>query len=136
MTPDVAATKLWREMADAPKALARTLALADGHAELATLLGAPHVRRIVATGNGASWYVAMVFWLAALAARSALDVVAVPAGLVARGTFPWRDGDVLLAFSSSGALRDLVEATADEHCPRPFGLVTANAESPDTALTA
>ena len=39
------------------------------------------------------------------------EVVAVPSGLLARGAFRWRDGDVLLAVSSSGEFRDLVEAT-------------------------
>ena len=53
----------------------------------------------------------MALWLASLEGRPGPEVVAVPSGLLARGAFRWRDGDVLLAVSSSGEFRDLVEAT-------------------------
>jgi fructoselysine-6-P-deglycase FrlB-like protein len=39
----------------------------------------------------------------------------------------WRDGDVLLAFSSSGEFRDVIEAI--ETAPRPFGLISAQPDS-------
>src|ERR687895_309988 len=72
--------------------------------------GAPGVRRIVATGNGAAYYAAMALWIASVRAPSdRVDVVAVPAGLVAGGAFSWRPGDRLLAISTSGELRDLIE---------------------------
>ena len=51
-------------------------------------------------------------------------MVAAPAGLLARGSFRWRDGDVLLAFSSSGEMRDVIEAL-DHGAPRPFAAVTS-----------
>ncbi len=56
------------------------------------------------------------------------EVVAVPSGLLARGAFAWRPGDVLLVISSSGEFRDLVEAV-DAGAPAPYAAVTANAES-------
>jgi len=55
-------------------------------------------------------------------------VVAVPAGLLATQGFEWRKGDLLLAFSSSGELRDLVDVTLGSTA-LPIGLVTASAES-------
>jgi fructoselysine-6-P-deglycase FrlB-like protein len=54
--------------------------------------------------------------------------VAAPSGLLARGGFAWRDGDVLLAVSSSGEFRDLVEAV-DAGVPAPFAALTATAGS-------
>ncbi len=56
------------------------------------------------------------------------EVVAVPSGLLARGAFAWRPGDVLLVVSSSGEFRDLVEAV-DAGAPTPFAAVTASAGS-------
>ena len=44
-----------------------------------------------------------------------------------RGAFQWRPGDVLLAFSSSGEMRDVIEAL-DAGAPTPFAAITA---SPD-----
>lgn len=85
---------------------------------------------MVASGNGASYYVALALWLAALEGDSCpLEVVAVPAGLLARGGFWWRKGDVLLAISSSGELRDLIEAIESPGFPNPFAAVTASSES-------
>lgn len=121
-------TGLWADTCEIPGALARTLGAADAFADVAAVLGRPGVRRVVAVGNGASYYAAHALWLTALAAPAGPEVVAVPAGLVARGAFRWRDGDVLLAFSSSGELRDLIEAV-DGGAPRPYALVTASPES-------
>ena len=75
------------------------------------------MRRVVASGNGAAYYVAVALWLASLEGPVGPDVVAVPSGLLARGGFAWRPGDVLLAVSSSGEFRDLVEAV-DAGAPR------------------
>src|SRR5262249_17720990 len=112
-------TGLWRDLHELPETLAATLEVRDGFAETAALLGASDVRRVVASGNGAAYYVTMALWLAALEGRGGLELVAVPAGLLARGAFRWRPGDALLAVSSSGELRDLIEAI-DAGAPEPF----------------
>jgi fructoselysine-6-P-deglycase FrlB-like protein len=119
-------TGLWQDVSELPDALAATLDARDGTAEVAALLGG--ARRIVATGNGAAYYVAVALWLASLEGAGGPEVVAVPSGLVARGAFRWRPGDALLAVSSSGEFRDLVEAV--ESAP-PYAIVTA---SPDSTL--
>lgn len=133
-----AASSLWQDVLEVPRALRATLAASDGWDEAARLLGDPGVRRIVATGNGASYYVALALWLASLGGphetsagrRRVPDVVAVPGGLVARGRFAWRSGDALLAISTSGSFRDVVEAV-EVGAPRPFALVTS---TPDSVL--
>jgi glucosamine--fructose-6-phosphate aminotransferase (isomerizing) len=51
----------------------------------------------------------MAIWLTSLEAAGP-EVIAVPAGVVARPGFRWRDGDLLLAISSSGEFRDVVAA--------------------------
>jgi fructoselysine-6-P-deglycase FrlB-like protein len=94
------------------------------------MLGAPAVRRIVASGNGAAYYVCHALWLASLEGREGPEVLAVPSGLLARGAFAWRDGDVLLAVSSSGEFRDLIEAIEDR-APTPYAAVTS---SPDSTI--
>jgi fructoselysine-6-P-deglycase FrlB-like protein len=118
---------IWQDVSEIPGALAATLEAADGVSETASLLGANGVRRIVATGNGAAYYVAVALWLASLEGRPGPEVVAVPSGLVARGRFDWRPGDVLLAISSSGEFRDLIEAV--EALDAPFAAVTATPDS-------
>jgi fructoselysine-6-P-deglycase FrlB-like protein len=125
-------TGIWQDTRELPESLAATLDAAEGFDGVAALLGRPGVRRVVVTGNGASYHAAHALWLAALESeRSPAEVVAVPAGLLARGAFRWRDGDALLGVSSSGELRDLVEAAEDPRLPRPFALVTA---TPDSTL--
>ena len=47
-----------------------------------------------------------------------------PSGLLARDAFAWRPGDVLLAVSSSGEFRDLIEAI-DGGAPAPYAAVTS-----------
>ena len=121
-------TGLWRDLTELPSSLTATLEERDGVTEVASLLTAPGVRRIVASGNGASYYVAVALWLATLDTAGGPDVLAVPSGLLARGAFTWRPGDALLVFSSSGEFRDLVEAV-DAGAPAPYGAVTANAGS-------
>jgi len=122
-------TGLWRDVTELPLSIQATIdAGADGVDEVVALLGAESVRRVVASGNGAAYYVAVALWLAALESRSGPAVVAVPSGLLARGAFAWRPGDVFLAVSSSGEFRDLVEAV-DAGAPGPYAAVTANAGS-------
>ena len=117
-------TGLWADLSELPNALAATLAERDGISETAAFLGADAVRRIVVTGNGAAYYAGMALWLASLEGEPGPEVVAVPSGLVARGAFAWRPGDALLAISSSGEFRDLVEAV-EARPQAPFAAVTA-----------
>jgi fructoselysine-6-P-deglycase FrlB-like protein len=124
----LAETGLWRDLTELPESLAATLDARDGVPEAAALLGGNGVRRVVASGNGAAYYVAVALWLASLEGVSGPDVLAVPSGLLAGGRFRWREGDVLLAVSSSGEFRDLIEAI-DCGAPQPYAALTANAGS-------
>ncbi len=119
-------TGLWRDVVEMPSTLRATMD--EDVEELAALVGADGVRRVVASGNGAAYYVAVALWLASLESRGGPELVAVPSGLLARGAFAWRQGDVFLAVSSSGEFRDLVEAV-DAGVPTPFAAVTADAGS-------
>jgi glucosamine--fructose-6-phosphate aminotransferase (isomerizing) len=119
-------TDLWRDVHEIPAALRATFAARDGFAATAAVIG--DARRVVTTGNGAAYYVGLALWLASLEGADGPPVEAVPGGLVANGAFRWRDGDRLLAVSSSGEFRDVVEAI--EHgAPRPSAAVTAHADS-------
>jgi fructoselysine-6-P-deglycase FrlB-like protein len=123
-------TGLWADIRELPESVAATLDTADGFDETAALLSGPDVRRIVASGNGAAYYVAHALWLAAAGgAGRGPEVVAVPSGLIAGGWFRFRPGDRLLAVSSSGEFRDLVEALDRGAAPRPYAAVTATAGS-------
>ena len=62
-------TGLWRDVREGPAALATTVDAAAGIPQAAGLLRADGVRRIVAVGNGAAYYVAHALWLAALESR-------------------------------------------------------------------
>jgi fructoselysine-6-P-deglycase FrlB-like protein len=120
-------TALWTESLAMPETLATTVDRAEGVAETAALLTRPGTRRIVATGNGAAYYCAQALWLTSLRTPAAApEVVALPAGLLP--TFAWREGDALLAVSSSGELRDVIEA-ADTGAPSAYAAITANADS-------
>lgn len=120
-------TGLWHDTTRIPDHLVATLDDAEGFRDIAALITRPSVRRVIASGNGASYYVALALWLAALEGLdSPVEVVPVPAGLLARDAFRWRDGDVLLALSSSGESRDLVEAVESPRLPRPFATITAD----------
>jgi fructoselysine-6-P-deglycase FrlB-like protein len=121
-------TGLWQDVSELPTSLAATLEARDGVDDVAAVLGSDRVRRVVASGNGAAYYVAVALWLASLESSEGPEVVAAPGGLLARGAFRWREGDVLLAVSSSGEFRDLVEAV-DAGVPTPFAAVTATAGS-------
>jgi glucosamine 6-phosphate synthetase-like amidotransferase/phosphosugar isomerase protein len=123
----LAGTTLWREASGIAAALERTLREGRGFEDVVDLMRGS--RRIVATGNGASYYAALTFWLASLEDEAPpLDVVAVPAGLLAAGEFGWRDGDLMFALSSSGELRDVL-AALDAGAPRPYAALTANLDS-------
>jgi fructoselysine-6-P-deglycase FrlB-like protein len=123
-------SQLWSEASRIPAALEATLAAGDGFEETLAFLRRSGSRRVVAVGNGASYYAALTLWLAYVQSRRApLDVVALPAGLVADGSYRHRRGDVLLAISGSGELRDLVETLANGSGRAPFALITAHGES-------
>ena len=121
-------TGLWRDVMELPSSLAATLDDNAGVGEVAAVLSADGVHRVVASGNGAAYHVAVALWLASLETPSGPEVLAAPSGLLARGEFAWRPGDVLLAVSSSGEFRDLVEAV-DAGVPTPYAALTANAGS-------
>ena len=122
-------TGLWADLLLTPGTVTATAAAADGFDDVAALLTAPGARRVVVTGNGAQWHVALALWLAWLQVPDPpVDLVAVPGGLVAQGGFPWRDGDRLMALSSSGEFRDVIEAI-QSGAPRPIAAITANAGS-------
>jgi fructoselysine-6-P-deglycase FrlB-like protein len=130
MTEEIRSTGVWQDVAETPAALQATLDVAAGFAEVVDLMRQKDVRRIVASGNGASYYVAQALWLAALEGdRCPVEVVAIPGGLLAKGLFRWRTGDVLLAISSSGEFRDVVEAIEHPHFRHPFAAVTATPDS-------
>jgi fructoselysine-6-P-deglycase FrlB-like protein len=120
-------TRLWREARGIPRALERTLAEARGFDDVAGLVAAEDVRRVIVAGNGAALYVAHALWLASLEGESGFELVVVPAGVLASSRFAWREGDRLVVVSSSGELRDAVEAL--EAAPRPYVAVTANERS-------
>lgn len=122
-------TGLWADLLLTPDTVTATAAAADGFDDVAALLTRPGVRRVIVTGNGAQWHVALALWLAWLQVPDPpVEVLAVPGGLVAGGQFPWREGDRLLALSSSGEFRDVIEAIR-EGAPRPIAAITANAGS-------
>jgi fructoselysine-6-P-deglycase FrlB-like protein len=119
-------TGLWADVRELPSALRDTLTAADGVAEAADLLRG--AGRIVATGNGAAYYVAHALWLVSLEGeRSGPPVVAVPCGIAVRDSFLWQPGDAVLAVSSSGEFRDVVEIA--ERGGRPCVAITAAADS-------
>jgi glucosamine 6-phosphate synthetase-like amidotransferase/phosphosugar isomerase protein len=117
---------VWQEALAIPDVLGDVAAQMEREQDVPEMLRG--ARRIVATGNGAAFYAALVIWTAALQFPSdELDIVAVPAGVLATEHFRWRAGDVPLVFSSSGELRDVVGLMPDQ-LP-PFALVTASPES-------
>jgi glucosamine 6-phosphate synthetase-like amidotransferase/phosphosugar isomerase protein len=123
-------TGLWADVRELPGALATTLDAAEGVAEAAALLRDDHIDRVVAVGNGAAYYVAHALWLASLegSAQDAPPLVAVPCGVAVRERFQWRAGDAVLAISSSGEFRDVVEIARGGHA-RWCVAITAGASS-------
>ncbi|MFL5680346.1 MAG: SIS domain-containing protein [Chloroflexota bacterium] len=126
-------SRLWADTLAIPRSIEATLAGREGFAAVELMLGDEATRRVVVSGNGAAWYVAFAASLALLdSSPTPRPVVAVPAGIVAAGAFRWQPGDVLLAISTSGELRDLVELLeSPRSAPRPerVALVTASPES-------
>jgi fructoselysine-6-P-deglycase FrlB-like protein len=124
---DIQSTTLWRETKGIPHDLADTLDSSE--ADLARFYADSSTRRIVATGNGAAYYVALSLQAAAwLRPHDTLDVAAIPAGMLASQHFQWRQGDRLLAISSSGEMGDVITAL-ERGAPANFGAITANPSS-------
>jgi glucosamine--fructose-6-phosphate aminotransferase (isomerizing) len=121
---------VWRDVCDMPGYLEHTLARSEGIDAVGARLAAESVGRIVATGNGASYYAAQALWLAALSGmRQPKEVIAVPAGLLAGEAFHLRDDDLLLAISSSGELRDIIEVIEGASPPAGLASITATPDS-------
>jgi glutamine---fructose-6-phosphate transaminase (isomerizing) len=99
--------RVWADAAATPGILQTTLTGLDGRTDAAEILGG--ARRIIATGNGASFHAAHAFAIATLSSEAGPDVVALPTGVISAGALTWRPGDVLFALSSSGELRDLAD---------------------------
>lgn len=55
---------LWADLVLTPGTLTATTSRAEGFDDVAALLTAPDVRRVIVTGNGAQWHVALALWLA------------------------------------------------------------------------
>ena len=124
------ATGLWLDVRELPELLQATLDQEQGFSDVAGLLRGRGVERIVITGNGASYYVALALWLTATGeSADSPPVMAVPAGLLLSGGCRWRPGDALLVVSSSGELRDIVEFTRSDNRPRPLAVITGTPSS-------
>jgi fructoselysine-6-P-deglycase FrlB-like protein len=123
-------TGLWADVREVPGALTATLEAAQGLAEAAALLRDQSVERVVAVGNGAAYYVAHALWLASLegSSQAGPSLVAVPCGVAVRHGFRWRRGDAVLAISSSGEFRDVVEIARSGHAQWCVA-ITADASS-------
>jgi hypothetical protein len=63
-------TGLWQDVSELPSSLAATLDARDGVDDVAAVVGSDRVRRVVASGNGAAYYVAVALWLATSSRRS------------------------------------------------------------------
>jgi len=123
------ATTLWGETSRIPEVLETTVTRAVAEPDLARFFGAPDVHRIVATGNGAAYYVALSLQMAALMQPVVgLEVIAIPAGLLGTEDFTWQPNDRLLAISSSGEIGDVI-AALERDAPTSFGAITATPES-------
>jgi hypothetical protein len=59
MRPSYQATDLWLDVGELPELLQATLGQEQGFSDVAGLLRGRDVARIVTTGNGASYYVAL-----------------------------------------------------------------------------
>jgi glucosamine--fructose-6-phosphate aminotransferase (isomerizing) len=122
-------TALWQDATHLPPVLADVVRRAadGGLSDLATLLAG---RRIVAVGNGAAHYAGLAMQAAAWSVPSAVEVVAVPAGVVLTGGFSWRPNDVPLVISTSGKLRDVIDAIRRGAFPEQYGIITSSPDSP------
>lgn len=122
-------TLLWADALGMPAALDATIRARDGFDDVVAVLSAAPTGRIVATGNGAAYHAAMALWSASLSgAPGGIELVALPAGLLASGVLAWRPTERLLVISSSGEQRDVLEALT-LGAPLPFAAITADTRS-------
>ncbi len=133
VSPPERTSLVWADALGIPNAITQTLANETGVKAAAARLAQSDVTRIVASGNGASYYAALALSLASLAQPCGVSVTALPAGVFVHGRYRWQDGDYLLVFSSSGELRDIVNAQKALGIGQ-FALVTASPESTLNAL--
>lgn len=123
---------LWQEAILAPRLLRGLLSRfarpdADLRRAIALLRDA---RRIVVTGNGAAFYAGRVLESAlrlAPADSRAPFAIAIEAGILAAGSFRWREGDLPVIVSTSGELADMV--TILPALPSPWVVITAHGDS-------
>ncbi|HEY8581395.1 MAG TPA: SIS domain-containing protein [Capillimicrobium sp.] len=121
---------VWSETVAIPAVLEETLERRAGFEDVVALLREPSARRLIVTGNGASSYVAHAIWLASLAGRRPpIEVLGVPAGLLATGDLALDEGDVLLAISASGELRELIELLERRPAGVEAAAITGSPES-------
>src|SRR6266508_3783203 len=121
-------SELWSDVLDVPLAVEATLGHAAGFDVASQLLSDPDVNRVVVAGNGASYYVALALWISSLSVPSGPTIVALPAGLLEPSLRGFGEADRLVVVSSSGELRDALDATR-RHATKPFILIPANPES-------
>ena len=116
MSEDIRSTGIWEDALEMPEALQTTLDDSEGFADASLARNDPahccdRQRRFLLRCPGA---------LARFARGEGcpLEVVAVPGGLLAKAV-PLEEGDVLLAISSSGEFRDVIEAI-ESRLPAPL----------------
>lgn len=119
-------SSLWSDVVECPRVLSAVLDGTDGLDGAVALTR--KASRVVLTGNGAALYAASALWHAAQRFPAGPPACLVPAGLMAAGGFRSRPGDVTVAVSSSGELRDLVELLP-EALGSPLVVLTADATS-------
>lgn len=119
-------SSLWSDVIDCPRVLSAVLDGTDGLDAAVGLIRT--ATRVVLTGNGAALYAASVLWHTAQRFPTGPPACLVPAGLLAAGGFRSRPGDVTVAVSSSGELRDLVELLP-QGLGSPLVVLTAHAGS-------
>jgi hypothetical protein len=74
-----------KDVAEMPTHLQTTLDRREGFDEVAALLRRDSVRRIVLTGNRASFYMAQALWLTASGSAASKPVLSLPAGILFSG---------------------------------------------------
>jgi fructoselysine-6-P-deglycase FrlB-like protein len=119
---------LWDDLRDVPQHLRRTLDATTGMAEVISILRNGDCGRIILTGNGASYYAGLTAATAALLSPTPKPWLAVPAGLLLAGRVELRKRDVLIAISSSGELRDIIESSNRTRVA-PMVAITADSAS-------
>ena len=90
------------------------------------MLTRPGTRRVIVSGSGASYYVALAMWLASLQTAGPLAEIVPVRPVCWPVTRSTGARATPSAVSSSGEARDLIEATESDRLPQPFAAITAN----------